>query len=129
MGARHQKYLDMLCEVAETVEPVARQRMAAAVVLKNHVISVGINKRKTHPVQQKYSKHKEAIWLHAEIDAIIGALRHISPEELSQCTMYVARVKRPDDNPNVFVEGLAKPCEGCQHALEQFGIKKVYYTK
>jgi deoxycytidylate deaminase len=125
---KHAKYFDLLFKIADAVEPVARQRLAACLVYKNDIVSIGTNKKKTHPFQRKYSSNDEAIWLHAETDCIVNALRHVDADTLSKCTMYVLRVKRPDDDPKKFVQGLSKPCEGCQRALAQFGIKKVCYT-
>jgi deoxycytidylate deaminase len=112
------KYFDMLHKVADAVEPVGRQRLSACIVKGKRLISIGVNKRKTHPLQWKFSKHEEAIYLHAEIDAIINA-----KEDIRGATMYVARVMKNGEC------GLAKPCEGCQRAIQFFGIKKVYYTK
>lgn len=118
----------LLEKVAIAAEPVRRSRLAAMLVYKNDVIAVGYNKMKTHPMARRFQKHEEAIYLHAEVDCIKNALRVIEPELLQKCTMYILRVKRPEDNPKVFVRALSKPCSGCHHAIEQFGIKKVYYT-
>jgi deoxycytidylate deaminase len=125
---RPKKYFDILQKVAEALEPVSRQRIAAMLVYKNDVIAVGYNKMKTHPFQRQFAKHEDAIYLHAEVDCIKNALRNVDLNIIKKSTMYVLRVKRPDDNPKKFVRGLAKPCCGCQRALAQFGIKDVHYT-
>lgn len=125
---KNEKRWALLEKVAIAAEPVRRSRLAAMLVYKNDVIAVGYNKKKTHPMAQRFQKHEEAIYLHAEVDCIKNALRVVEPELLQKCTMYVLRMKRPDDNPKVFVRGMSKPCCGCHHAIEQFGIKKVYYT-
>jgi tRNA(Arg) A34 adenosine deaminase TadA len=123
---QNKRIFSLLMTMAETVEPVGDARIASAIVLKNDVISFGINKRKSHPFQKKYGKNEDAIYLHAEIDAIKNALRHIEQEELSRASLYVARVKR---SKSQFVQGLAKPCaKGCCKAIAAFGIKNVYYT-
>jgi hypothetical protein len=89
---------------------------------------MGFNKKKSHPFQRKFSKHEEAIYLHAEIDAIKNALKNVDAETISKSTLYIMRVKYEDMNAKRFVRGLSKPCEGCSRAIAQFGIKKVYYT-
>ena len=122
------KYFDILHRVAETVEPVARQRLAACLVYKNQIISMGINKRKTHPFQRQFAKHEEAIFLHAETDCIVNALRQLDAVDLKKCTMYITRIKKADENAKSYISGLAKPCEGCERALAQFGITNVYYS-
>jgi tRNA(Arg) A34 adenosine deaminase TadA len=126
--SKHKKYFDILHRVAETVEPVARQRLAACLVYKNQIVSMGINKRKTHPFQQQFAKHEEAIFLHAETDCIVNALRQIDADDLKRCSMYITRIKKSDENAKNFISGLAKPCDGCQRALAQFDIGNVYYS-
>jgi len=118
---RHLKHFNLLEKVVEAVQPVANHRLAAALVHKNSIISIGINKKKTHPFMRDYGKNDEAIYLHAEIDCIVNALRHVSADDISKYSLYVLRAKK---NGN----GMAKPCEGCQRAIAQFGIKDVYYT-
>jgi tRNA(Arg) A34 adenosine deaminase TadA len=125
---KHDKYFDILQKVAEAVEPVARCRLAACLVYKNQIVSIGTNKNKSHPFARRFAKHEEAIYLHAETDCIRNALKHISVEELSKCSMYVLRVKRPDKKPHNWTTGIAMPCEGCMKAIAQFDIKRVYYT-
>jgi deoxycytidylate deaminase len=51
-------------------------RLAAALVYRNEIIAMGTNKNKTHPFQKKYASNADAIFLHAEIDAICNALRN-----------------------------------------------------
>lgn len=124
----HDKYFDILERVAVDVIPIAAARLAAMIVYKNEIISIGTNKKKSHPLQRKYASNEDSIYLHAEIDAIKNAMRNIDPDLFPKCTMYVLRVKRPHSQSNEFIRGLAKPCCGCNHAVDQFGFKKVYYT-
>jgi tRNA(Arg) A34 adenosine deaminase TadA len=122
------KFWNILEKVAIAVEPAPRQRMAAVLVYKNDVVAIGYNKMKTHPIAKRFQKHEEAIYLHAEIDCIKNALRVVDVDFLSKCTMYVLRLKRPETDHKKFVHGMAKPCCGCELAIDQFGIKNVYYT-
>ena len=125
---KHDKCFDILRKVAETVEPVSRMRLAACLVYKNQIVAMGINKRKTHPFQQQYSKNDEAIYLHAETDCIVNALRTMSAVDLKKCSLYIMRIKKRDENAKNYISGLAKPCSGCQRAIAQFDIKNVYYS-
>ena len=125
---KSEKIWKILEKVAIATEPVSRQRLAACLVYKNEIIAVGYNKNKTHPIAKRFQKHEEAIYLHAEVDCIKNALRIYDEDTIAKSTMYVLRVKRPDDNHREFIRGLAKPCCGCQHAIEQFNVKRVLYT-
>lgn len=125
---KHNKYFNILEKVAMASEPVFRQRLAALLVYKNEVISIGINKTKSHPFQRKFAKHSDAIYLHAEVDCIKNALRQYDEDIIAKSTLYVLRMKRPENDLKNFMRGLSKPCEGCQRAIAAFGIKNVYYT-
>lgn len=114
----NQRILDCLIDLARNVSPVGGTKIAAALVVKNRIISLGHNRRKSHPLQKRYAKNCEAIYLHAEIDC----LRHVIDDDLSSSILYLARVYR--NGIPAFVE----PCLGCIKALDAFGIKKVYHT-
>ncbi len=120
--------MSTLEKLAETVQPVGAARIAAAVVYGNDVVAFGINRKKSHPFQKKFSRHPDAIWLHAETDAVSKAMKILSLDELSRSTLYVCRV-RFDDNDRVNLRrGLAKPCEGCMRCAASFDISKVCYS-
>jgi deoxycytidylate deaminase len=126
---KHTKFFKLLEKIATAVEPVASARLAAAVVLRGEVISVGINQRKSHPFQSRFGKNEDAIYLHAETDAIKNALKNISQEDLAKASLYVMRVKYADENKKKTMWGLSKPCSGCARAIATFGIQNVYYSK
>ncbi len=115
-------FISILKKITQDIECVGNQTLAACVVKRNKIISFGHNKNKTHPLQNKFTKHPEAIYLHAEIDAIKNALKRVSTEDLLGSILYVVRTKKDGS------EGLAKPCKGCMQAIESFGISKVVYT-
>lgn len=120
------KVFDVLQLVAEDVIPVGHARIAAAVVYKGQIISIGTCRYHSHPFQKKYGPNNKAIYLHAEIDAILRAKRR--SVDLSKCDLYISRVKRPSSWSNTFVSGLAKPCSGCSRAIKDEGIRNVYYS-
>lgn len=121
------KILSLLCKIASDCIPVARARIAAAVVYKGEIVSIGVCKYKTHPIQRTFGRNKDSIFLHAEIDALIKASRR--NVDMSKCILYIARVKRPCSNLFEWVSGLAKPCDGCAKAIEAYGIRKIIYTE
>lgn len=119
--------LHTLAKVA-AANPNPQEKMAAAIVQRNRIISVGINSMKTHPLQAKYGKNKHAVFLHAEIAAIKNALREIEVDDFAKCDIYIARIKKERPFTKKYVWGLAKPCCGCERAIAEFGIKRVIYT-
>ena len=119
---RSRKYIEITAKIAQDVSPVSNAKLAAIIVLNNQVVSIGTCQYKTHPFQAKYKPNKHADYWHAETNAIFNALRRIKPDDLSNATLYVARVRRDGSF------GMSKPCSGCQHAIDHFHIKQVIYT-
>ena len=120
--------METLTKVAESNDEYPRARLAAAIVRGNKIISIGRNRKKSDPLQAKFSKNNEAIFLHAEIHAIKNALREIRVDELQDTSLYICRVKQPNTYTDPFVWAMSKPCEGCERAILEFGIKEVIYT-
>lgn len=119
---RHEKYIDIALQIAKS-NTNFRTKMAAIIVYQNRIVGVGLNNRKTHPLQDRFKKNPMAIWIHAEIAAINNALRTISPDKLKRSIIYIARYHKDE-----ITQGLAKPCNGCWKALLTFELKKVIYT-
>lgn len=120
-------------EIFDTLEKIALSnpadiKMAASIVRRGKVVSFGMNSRKSHPLQAKYGKNEESIFLHAEISAIKNALREIDVDELSKCDLYILRLKKTKPFAKKWVHGLARPCPGCERAIREFDIKRVFYT-
>ena len=123
---RHVKHLNNLLNIANDVIPVAAAKIAASIVINNKTISYGVNSYKSSPFQKRFGKNEESICVHAEISAIKNALNKMRVNDLSSATLYVARSKKENGN---LVQGMVKPCSGCQRAIAAFNIKKVYYTE
>lgn len=122
---KHNSIIKLLGRIAEDVSPIKTARIAAAIVYKGEIISIGTNSYKSDPLQAKYSKNEHAIYLHAEVSAIKKALKRINKDDLSKCSMYIVRRKLHD---GMMCDGLAKPCVGCQRAIDTYNIQKVFYT-
>lgn len=120
------RHINLLKVVAEDVVAVSNARLAAAVFYKGKVVSIGVNQHKTHPFAAKYCRHPEAIFLHAEVDAINKAKKKLTEQELKKATLVIVRVKQDVNKKTEF--GIAKPCNGCEKCIEAHGIKNVIYT-
>jgi len=122
------KIFDTLRLIARDVAPVAQARIAAAVVFKKEIIALGVCKKQTHPLQKRFAKNPQSIYLHSEVDALRNVLRKHSPKILTECSLYVVRQKYLDNDKEIFVDGIAKPCPGCQKAIKHFKIPHVYWS-
>jgi len=79
---------------------------------KGKLISVGWNKRKTHPKYGSFIYNR----IHAEGDALIKALRSRKSLDGAYIVVYRKGGNR------------AKPCPCCEAMLREAGIETVYYT-
>ena len=112
----------LLEKVAESSEH-PRYFLSAAITLRNSIISFGVNRMKTDPMQAKYGANKECIYIHAEIHAIKNALKKVNVKDLRKADLYVLRIRNEDGK-----RAMSKPCIGCMRAIAEFGIRNVYYT-
>jgi tRNA(Arg) A34 adenosine deaminase TadA len=83
---------------------------------------------KTSSFQLRFGRNKESIFPHAEIVAIKNAIKTIHVNDLSNCYLYVCRMKYDGTHKHNLIDGMAKPCAGCMRAINTFGIKGVIYT-
>jgi tRNA(Arg) A34 adenosine deaminase TadA len=119
----HPYFLRKAFEVAETASGIrGRFRTGAIIAVGNHIISEGRNTLKSHPFAKAFSKNSEAIYLHAEHEAILKASRKLGKRDWHKARLYVARTTKS----NQF--GLAKPCNGCACAIDHFKIGLVVYS-
>ena len=127
----NKRILDMLTRLAIDGEGVSngRVRMSAGIVYRKHLIATGVNQMKTHPLMMGKGYRKDQLYMHAEVDAIRNALRLITPAQLTQCELYVVRVKRPHIGSSDWIHGLAKPCPGCASTIAGFGISNIHLTE
>ena len=126
---RNTRILNFLSKAAEAADPSGiRAKLASAVVIRNEIVAIGFNRRKSHPFQVQFQTNDKQIYLHAETDAINRALKYVSKEELKKATLYVARVKYLDNKTKKAVWAESKPCIGCQRAILSYGISNVIHT-
>jgi deoxycytidylate deaminase len=119
----HAYYLQKAYQVALTSEGFkGKNKTGAVIVVGKKIVATGRNSIKTHPFARTFSRHPDAIYLHAEHDAILKASRKLGDRDWSKARLYVARATKSD------FFGLAKPCNGCACAIEHFKINFVCYT-
>ena len=114
------KFLKMSIKICKNVSIDFRSRHAAILTINNKIISIGINKSKTHPLQKKYSRHPSLTAIHAEIDC----LSRVDKDSLDghRTTLYIAMIN-PDGSPH-----LSCPCSGCSKAINDYNIDRIIYT-
>lgn len=101
-----------------------RNHTGAVAIYNGSVIAEGWNSEKTSPLQARYNdlrgfdSYKYRASLHAEM-MVISKIRYLDID-FSKVQLFVWRGK---EQPR-----LSKPCEACEKAIREVGIKKVFYT-
>ena len=100
--------------ITEAVKATGTYKLGAVVVSGNRVLATGFNRKRNDP------KYCEKGWsIHAEVSAIRKLKnRPFGPKT----TIYVARITRAGKI------AMAKPCETCEKAVYESGIKRIIYT-
>jgi deoxycytidylate deaminase len=86
--------------------------MGAVIARGNKLISVGFNRKRTHPMSKTRFANT-----HAELAAIINARGDLRGAEI-----YIYRETRNGEL------AMARPCEHCQQLIRDFGIRTSYYS-
>lgn len=97
-----------------------KHRLGACITIGRKVLGVGYNK-----INRYQSKIKTGSWegsLHAEISAVLDALRKYHVSELKGATITVVRVDKHNELK------LAMPCKNCYNSLRNLGIKEVRFS-
>lgn len=120
-GLREHKFFRILIRLIET-HPFKKDLTSlhsSLVVRGGAILSVGINKPDSNSFALKYAQHNG--WqVHSESAAIYGVK---NKEKLRGSTLYNCRLTK-----NGKLE-ISKPCKGCALMLEEFGIRKVHFSK
>lgn len=125
---KQDRYMKMAIEQAEDSIEFGGARVYSILVINNKIIAQSPNMSKKHPIAQKFTDNKEAIYPHSEVMTLFLAAKRLSFSDFSKSTLYVARVKQTHKG-SCFVQGLVKPCVACRKCIESFGIKNVIYTR
>lgn len=112
----------LAAEAAGRATLVRSSRHAAAILVRGVVVSVGVNKEKTHPIMARHSSREGQVFLHAEMDALADYLGNHG-QDLSGTEVFVLRLNKMKQR------ALSRPCEYCcLPALKSFGCPVVHYT-
>ena len=119
---RDHQYFAVATALAKTSNHF-KAKLGAIIVHKNEIISTAVNAAKSHPIQKLYNIHRNIQithnHIHAEIHSII---KTTNKQKLKGATIYVSRVK------NDQAMGMARPCPACFRAIQDYGIKNIFYT-
>jgi tRNA(Arg) A34 adenosine deaminase TadA len=96
-----------------------KSNLAAILVKAGAIISIARNRLNTNAYTRLHAYRDEHASVHAEVHAILQIRRKI---DLRGCVMYVARRMFNGST------AMARPCPMCQKALQDHGIKRVFYT-
>jgi cytidine deaminase len=117
----NKKIFDLLFEAASQAEPIQCSRHASAIIYKKQVLVVGVNSRKTHPLQERFGGPNKPV-LHSETAAIVKVISLHGADILKRCSLWNLRLTKGGK------VGISKPCASCQRAIDAFCIRKVFYT-
>ncbi len=110
-------FLQLAIETAKSSP--SKKKVGSVLLKKNKVIATAVNlEKKSHPLQAKFARRvgmHERIFLHSEIHSLIKAREDAD-------TIIVARV-----NPQNKLR-MAAPCACCALALEEAGVKNIWYS-
>jgi len=111
----HEKLLVKALEAAQEIEESRNHKHVSIVIRKKHVISIGTNKRHTHPLSVIYGYRNDEV--HSELDAI----RKI-PSKYRNDLILVNYRFGPNGNLK-----LARPCNLCMPWCRSV-FDKIYYS-
>lgn len=110
---KDRKFLASAKKIASTS---TEKCMHGAVIVRGGAVqAVGVNTFRNHPSNMSNPSQESSE--HAEI----AALRALGGSAKG-ATIYVARVNRQGE------ERMSKPCDACEHAIIEAGIKRVVFT-
>ena len=118
------KYFNKARQAAQ-ISDFHKTHIGCIAVYQGSVICIGCNCNKTHPMQKKYNKFRKKSdvllpKLHAEINCL-NSVKHLDIN-FSKVKLYIYRIRK--DQPF----GLARPCPSCMAAIQDLGIRDIYYT-
>ena len=109
------RHLDRALNIAK--ESTCRQKHGVVIAQGKKVLAVAVNTQRNHP--NNVSDPKTQATYHAEWNA----MRQLKTIDMSKVSLYSARILHTGES------ALAKPCKFCQHLIDFYDIKNVYYTE
>lgn len=111
------KHIRTLQNISKNLDHGLRCKHSAMLTVANKIVSIGVNKAKSDPLQKQYARHAHLTWTHAEIDCLKGI-----EINLKRATLYVVRT---DDLGN-FMESC--PCSGCRSLINKLKIPRIVHS-
>ena len=101
------------------------QHIGCSIYYKGHLLAVGHNSDKTHPLQHTYNSERYVddrcpSKLHAEIMAL-SKIKYLDID-FNRVEVFIYR-ETFDGNM-----AIAKPCPSCEKCIKDMGIKRIHYT-
>lgn len=100
-------------------------RLVAAIVKRNKILAIQSNSYNSSFLARRYPKNKKSLYNHAEIAVLRDFVKTFGRERLRDCEMFIIRAKQTPRGQ--WLMGSSKPCEGCELAINESGLKKFYY--
>ena len=118
-----ERIFDLLVQESRNADRVKSSFHAACVVNKKQILSIGLNRRKSHPLMSRFGSYRpNQIFLHAEVDAIVRTVNQYGNEILKESDIYVLRTTKAGNVAE------SRPCDGCMEVINAFGIKNIYWS-
>lgn len=116
------RFFELACVInLDRSDPFIRnQHIIAILVKRNRILSVGFNSKDSCKLQRTYKPDPYAFYNHAEISCLDNALKR--GHDPKGATIYVVRHSKGR------TLGCAKPCSGCQNALETYKVRKIIHS-
>jgi deoxycytidylate deaminase len=110
-------YIRTLSNLTKNLSNGLRCKHAAMLVSKNKIISIGVNKTKSDPLQKQYTRLPHMSYIHAEVDCLKGI-----DMDFSKTTLFVIRT----DSDGNMMESC--PCDGCMRLVTNRGIPRIIHS-
>lgn len=110
-------YIRMATKMAANITHMLRNKHAAILVERKKILSIGINKTKSSPMQKKFARLPHLNFIHAEIDC----LKNISIDNPKHVTLYVVQFRNGKLEESC-------PCDGCAGAIRHVKIHRVVHS-
>ena len=101
------------------------QKHGCVLVRNKKIISSGYNFKihNSFMIRDKQTEINEVFSVHAEISTI----KKVKNQDLSNCDMYIVRLGPQKTFKSNHMK-YSQPCRVCHSYIEEFGIKRVYYS-
>lgn len=122
LTSRDYKFFNVARSIALS-SPYYKFKIGCVIVIKKHIIAMGINSYKTHPIQKYYNRLRFSEdghhTLHAEIQALVSIPKGL---DLEGATLYTYRENKDG------ILRRSRPCPSCMGFIKAHNIHRICYT-